>query len=216
MQSIVTVALAAVLAQSPAAPALESAWREQLVQYATAHLEHPAWGVAHARRNYRLTLELARAAKTEVDEEAIFAAAYLHDIGAIEPFRKPGVEHMARALELIDPILAGAGFPMEKAPLVHTIVAHHMYFSDPANLPPSALFFRDADTLDFLGAVGVSRLFALTGKHSWATDIDTAEATIRRNAAELPAKLVTAPARALGATRVAEMQTFLAALEKER
>jgi uncharacterized protein len=214
MNAILAAALAAVVAQA-AAPAPQP-WRAKIERYAAEHLQHPAWGVAHARRNYRLTLQLAAAAGVEVDDDAIFAAAYLHDIGAIEPFSKPGVEHMARALELIDPILSEAGFPMDKAPLVHTIVGHHMYFSDPAGLPPSALYFRDADTLDFLGAVGITRIFALTGKHRWATDIDTAEATLRKHAAELPAKLSTPPGRALGATRLAEMNAFLEQLGAEK
>lgn len=192
------------------------AWRVKVEQYAVAHLEHPAWGVAHARRDYRLSLQLAKAANLQVDDDALYAAAFLHDIGAIEGYSKQGVEHMARALELVDPILAEAGFPAEKLPLVHAIIGHHMYFSDPAGQPAEAVVFRDADTLDFLGTIGVSRIFALTGKHRWAPDIEGAEATIRKNAAELPARLTTAPARTLGAERVAEMNEFLERLKREK
>jgi uncharacterized protein len=191
-------------------------WREKIEQYAKAHLDHPAWGVAHARRNYELTKELARRSKMPIDDDAVYAAAYLHDIGAIEGYSKAGVEHMARALELIDPILIDAGFPKEKLPLVHAIVGNHMYFSDPKGQPDEAVLFRDADTLDFLGAIGVVRIFALTGKHRWAPDIDGAEATVRKNAAELPAKLTTAAAHAIAAARVAEMNDFLARLTAEK
>lgn len=193
----------------------DAPWRAKIAQFATEHLDHPAWGVAHARRDLRLALELARAAKVDVDEDALYAAAYLHDIGAIEGYAKPGVEHMARALELIDPILEEAGFPMAKAPLVHKIVGNHMYFSDPAGLPPEALYFRDADTLDFLGAIGVARIFALTGKHRWAPDVAGAEATVRKNFAELPGKLATPQGRSAGEARVAEMKSFLDALAAE-
>jgi uncharacterized protein len=193
----------------------DAPWREKIAQFAKEHLDHPAWGVAHAKRDLRLATELARAAKVEVDEDALFAAAYLHDIGAIEGYSKTGVEHMARALELIDPILEEAGFPMEKAPLVHKIVGNHMFFSDPAGLPPEALYFRDADTLDFLGAIGIARIFALTAKHRWAPDVAGAEATVRKNFAELPAKLATPQGRAVAVARVAEMKSFLDALAAE-
>jgi hypothetical protein len=139
----------------------------------------------------------------------------LYDIGAIDGYSKPGVEHMARALELIDRILTDAGFPKEKIPLVRTIVSNHMYFSNPSGLPNEAVLFRDADTLDFLPAIGVTRIFALTGKHRWAPDID-AEATIRKNAAELPARLTTAAAREIAVERVHEMNDFLDRLKREK
>jgi uncharacterized protein len=201
----------------PAATELQApTWRAKLEQYAVEHLDHPAWGVAHARRNYVLTKKLAQLSETVIDDDAVFAAAMLHDIGAIEGFSKSGVEHMARALELVDPILAEAGFPQEKVALVRTIISHHMYFSDPAGQPAEAVLFRDADTLDFLGAIGVTRIFALTGKHRWATDIETAEATVRKNAAELPARLTTTAARKIGETRLAEMNEFLAQLGAEK
>jgi len=191
-------------------------WRENLERYAKEHLEHPAWGTAHGHRDYKLTLELAHRSQMKVDDDAVFAAAMLHDIGAIEGFSKPGVEHMARALELIDPILLEAGFPKEKIPLVRTIVSHHMYFSDPTDQPNEAILFRDADTLDFLGTIGLVRIFALTGKHRWATDIDTAEATVRKNATDLPPRLTTPAARAIAAVRVAEMNVLLSQLAKEK
>lgn len=191
-------------------------WRAKVEEFAKAHLDHPAWGVAHAHRDYDLTVQLARKSDAKIDDDAVFAAAMLHDIGAIEGYSKTGVDHMARALELIDPILDDAGFPKEKLPLVHAIVSHHMYYSDPKDQPIEAVLFRDADTLDFLGAIGVVRIFALTGKHRWATDIEVAEATVRKNAAELPAKLTTPAARTIGAERVAEMNEFLARLAGEK
>lgn len=207
------------LGQSPSIDSTANppaAWREKVEHFAVEHLDHPAWGVAHARRNYRLVQQLARATNSAVDDDAIFAAAFLHDIGAIEGYSQPGVEHMARALQLIDPILLDAGFPKEKLPLVRTIVGNHMYFSEPAGLPIEAVLFRDADTLDFLGAIGITRIFALTGKHRWAPDIDAAEATVRKNAAELPARLTTAPAKSIAADRVTEMNVFLARLAEEK
>jgi uncharacterized protein len=200
---------------TPPVQAADAPWRDKVVQFATEHLDHPAWGVAHARRNLRLTLELAKSANVAVDEDAIFASAFLHDIGAIDGYSKPGVEHMVRALELIDPILEEAGFPMAKAPLVHKIVGNHMFFSDPAGLPAEALYFREADTLDFLGAIGIARIFALTGKHRWAPDVAGAEATVRKNFAELPAKLATPQGRAASVARIDEMKRFLDALATE-
>ena len=56
-------------------------WREAVRAFAEPHLQHTAWGPAHARRDYEMTLALARAQGTVVDTDGLYAAAYLHDMG---------------------------------------------------------------------------------------------------------------------------------------
>lgn len=189
-------------------------WRERIRTFAQSNLEHSAWGTGHARRNHLLTLSLARAEGIAVDEEAVYAAAYLHDMGAFPAYAGTDVDHAERAAALVDGILREAGFPMGKAALVRDIVAHHMYYSVPG-ASPEAVLFRDADTLDFLGLVGIARILSVTTRHRWAPDLEGALATIGRHMAELPASLRTASARAEGRKRVARMREFLAVLETE-
>jgi hypothetical protein len=64
-------------------------------------------------------------------------------------------------------VLADLGFPATKAPQVREIARGHMFYAQPGPSPESVLF-RHADTLGFLGAIGIARIVALTGGHRWA------------------------------------------------
>jgi uncharacterized protein len=193
--------------ENPAATAA-APWRDAVRRFAEQHLEHSAWGTAHARRDYDLARRLAAAEGVTVDDDVLWAAAWLHDMGAFAPYAAPGVDHGERAAALVDSVLRDAGFPMEKAPLVRDVVAHHMYYHAPG-ASPEARLFREADTLDFLGAIGVARILSITTRHRWAPDLPAAVETVRKQLLELPPTLATRAARAEGERRVAETRAFL-------
>ena len=65
-----------------------------------------------------MTLDLAREEGMRLDEEAVLAAAYLHDLGALGEYRQPGVDHADRSAQLLAEMLVPRGFPAEKVPLV--------------------------------------------------------------------------------------------------
>jgi uncharacterized protein len=205
---------AASVATVPAVEPSSPSWRDELLAFANAHLQHSAWGTAHAQRNYELTLRLAEAERIPVDTDAIYAAAYLHDMGAFPEFAQAGVDHGVRSGQLVGERLRAIGFPTDKIALVEDIVEHHMYYHTPGT-SPEAVLFRDADTLDFLGVIGVARICSITTRHRWATDLPTAIATIRQNARELPASLHFASARREAEGRVVTMRKFLNAIDAE-
>jgi len=190
-----------------------STWQAQLVALAEQH-PHPAWGPAHCRRVYALTLCLAEQLGCAVERDALFAAAYLHDLGAFAPYRQAGVDHAERSAQVAEELADAAGFPKDRIALVQAVVRGHMFSATPDERP-EAVLFHDADTLEFLGAVGVARILAIVGLDDWTPDLASAVRLLERFARELPACLVTAPARELGAQRVAEMNAFLTALAHE-
>lgn len=187
-------------------------WRERLISFARQH-DHPAWGIAHSERIYRLALTLCEG-QAEVDDDALFAAAYLHDVGAFAAFREDGVDHAERAHTLIPRLLADFGFPAEKAIAVQAIARGHMFSARPAPRV-EAVALHDADTLDFLGAVGIARLLAIVRLSDWTPDLRSAVERIERFARELPACLYTPRARLIAAARVRETEAFLSALADE-
>lgn len=208
------------LALASAAPAATPArhapadWRTAIREFAESHLQHTAWGPAHARRDYEMTLRLARAEGVAVDEEALYAAAYLHDMGGLPPYAKPGVDHGDRSAQLADSILQAAGFPMAKAPLVKEIIDHHQYYRPPDTLTV-AILFRDADILDFMGAIDVARIVSLTGREAFVPDLPHAVEVVRKQMVEMPARLQTPAAKREGERRAAEMKAYLDALSAE-
>jgi len=198
----------------PARPAARADWREPLRAFAESHLQHTAWGPAHARRDYEMTRALARAEGITVDDDALYAAAYLHDMGGLPPYAKPGVDHGDRSAQLADSVLRAVGFPMAKAELAKEIMSHHQYYRPPDTLAV-AILFRDADILDFLGAIDVARIVSLTTRESLAPDLPHAIAVIRKQMVEMPARLQSESAKREGEKRVREMQQFLDALSAE-
>ncbi len=199
---------------TPAGIALDAPWKQAVFTFATEKLQHSAWGVSHSERDYLVATRLAAESKLEIDSDVLFAAAFLHDVGAFEAWRKDGVDHTDRAAEVVPEILASAGFPAAKVAAVQEAVRNHMYYSQGA-MRPEAIVLRDADTVDFLGAIGVARIVSLTTRHRWATDLDTALKTLDGFAKDLPGRVSTNAGRKIANERAAEMTALLATLRTE-
>ncbi len=189
-------------------------WRDHIRAFAEAHLQHTAWGPAHGRRDYSITMALAKAEGIAVDTDALYAAAYLHDMGGLPPYAIPGVDHGDRGIQVVDTVLREAGFPMEKSALVKEIIDHHQYYRPPDTMAV-AILFRDADILDFMGAIDIARIVSLTTREQFTSDLPHAIEVIRRQMSDMPARLQTAAAKREGQKRVVEMQQFLDALAQE-
>ncbi len=188
-------------------------WKERLSEHCR-RFPHPAWGPGHARRVYDLALQIASAEGANVDADVLFAAACLHDMGAFDPYRRPGVDHAERSAQVAPGILVEAGFPEPGVGLVCEIIRGHMFYAEPCD-SLEATVFHDADVLDFLGAVGVARVLSIVGIDDWTPDLPTAVGLLRRFSRELPGTLRTASARCIGEERRLEMLAFLDALDRE-
>jgi uncharacterized protein len=189
-------------------------WRDHIRAFAEAHLQHTAWGPAHGRRDYAMTMALAKAEGIAVDTDAVYAAAYLHDMGGLPPYAIPGVDHGDRGIQVVDTVLREAGFPMEKAALAKEIIDHHQYYRPPDTVAV-AILFRDADILDFMGAIDVVRIVSLTARENFTPDLPHAIDVIRQQLHDMPGRLQTAAAKREGQRRALEMQQFLDALAQE-
>jgi uncharacterized protein len=188
---------------------LDAPWKVTIYQLARTTFKHPAWGWQHSERNYRVALQLAQGDGLPVDGDVLFAASFLHDMGAFQPCADPKMEHGDCAALESEAILRSAGFPMQKYAAAER---GHMYYRDPGT-QPEAIVLHDADSLDFLGAIGAARMLALTG--SAKPDFAPAVKSLRSFLNDIPPKLVTRTARAMAAVRVAEMRHFLDALNRE-
>jgi len=195
---------------------LDADWKVKTYEFATRNAVHVAWGRAHSERNYLLSLVLAESEGWKVDEDVLFAAAFFHDIGAIAPFRKEGVEHEPRSVEVMLPLLRSYGFPERKLAAVRDVVLEHMYYHESAPRSRESKVFHDADALDFLGEIGIVRIVALSSiGHAWAPDLPGAIHTLQGWMGELPPKLATESAKRLASARIAGMLPFFQALDTQ-
>lgn len=191
---------------------LDAPWKVTIYTLAHTTFKHPAWGWQHSERNYRIALQLAQGDNLQVDTDVLFAAAFLHDMAAFKPCSDPKMEHGDCAAIESEAILRAAGFPMQKYASVAAAERGHMYYRDPGTIP-EAIVLHDADSLDFLGAIGAARMISLTGAQK--PDFGGAVKSLRSFIKDIPPKLVTRTAKTMGAARVAELQAFLDAVDRE-
>ena len=204
--------LAAALPAVAAAPAAQD-WRASVRELALSHFKNPAWGYSHCLRDYALAKEMAAADHVAIDDDVLYAAAYLHDMAAFPPWEDVKLDHSDVGARVVDTVLKGTGFPMEKIEAVRGAIRTHMYYRDPVGA--EALYLHDADALDWLGAIGVARIMALVDPHGGNPDAPKAVAMLTDNLNKVPSRVLSPAGRARVPERKAELEKFLSDLKRE-
>lgn len=191
---------------------VETMWRDG-VMARIGELSHPAWGPEHCRRLYVLARDIAQQEEPGLDDDVLFAAAWLHDAGTFGQFACDAEppECAARAAERI---LADAGMAFEKIPLATRIIRQHSLNGDKPQTPEAGVL-RDADMLEFLGAVGLMRLLSIVELEDWVPDSRAALSLAMQFADDFPPKLIYDTSRRIAEQRVAETLDFIGALSYE-
>jgi len=197
------------------APTIEHSgdWRGAVHRFVDANLKHPAWGLSHSMRDYALAKELAAADRVALDDDVLYAAAYLHDVAAFAPFRRTFADHQDQGARIVESLLAGTGFPMSKIEAVRAAIRTHMDERDP--IGPEAIYLHDADALDWLGAIGVARVFGLVDPNGGDPDGLSAAKRLEETLATIPARIVSKAGQARAPHRVLELEQFLRDLRAE-
>lgn len=95
----------------------------------------------------------------------IWAAVALHDIGQ-ERERRFGGDHALIGATLAEELLTDSLFPQHYIPAVQQAIREHRMTGGiiPQTLEGRILY--DADKLDILGAIGIGRLYCITGRYN--------------------------------------------------
>lgn len=172
---------------------------------------------SHQPRLYHLACTLG--AGTSFDDDILFAAAWMHDLGVFvghrpeDPGELASWDHLTYALRVVPGILSQAGFPAEKIPGVLEAIRTHLPSGEPTT--PEAVLLRDADILEQLGAVGILRTVCKIGRDTRFNTFPDALRSLKRAVEQLPTQLKTPAARSLAEPRIALLRTFLASAEVE-
>jgi len=194
----------------------EPAYREALRQYIRQEAR-PVDKFSHQPRLYHLACQVG--AGLGYDDDVLFAAAWLHDLGVFvghrpeEPQALAGWDHVAYAVEHAPALLQQFGFPPAKIPAVLAAIQSHMPQNTPLN--PEGEILRDADILEQLGAVGVVRMLAKVGRDTRYPTCAAAIAVLRKNLETLPGQIRLPSARRLAQARIQLLRDFLAAADAE-
>jgi len=199
----------------PAAPS-QSGYRQAIVDFIRANAR-PADKFSHQPRVYRLATRLA--GEQPFDDDVLFAAAWMHDLGVFighrpeDPVALANWDHLAYTCRETPPILERLGFPTENIPAVIEAIRGHLPTSTPTTWEGTLL--RDADILEQLGAIAVLRTVSKVGRDTRFVRFADALASLRRSAERLPAQLHLAAAQTLATPRLQALQAFVAAAAAE-
>lgn len=197
---------------TPTGIILDTSWKEKVNEFAVANVIHPSWGYSHAERNFHNTKWIAEKEGFKIDEDVLFAAAFLHDVGGLPKFEKEGVDHGVRSAEVGIPLLRTWGFPEEKLHQVEELIIGHIYYG-PTPQHPWAKAFRDADMLDFLGVMGVARIMAATPELGSYPTIKNSVNTLHSLMSKIKYNFSYPSSKAESEKRIKESQGFLKKLE---
>jgi uncharacterized protein len=194
----------------------QSGYREAIVGYIRAQAKPPD-KFSHQPRLYQLAKRLAEG--QPYDDDVLYAAAWMHDLGVFighrpeDPAALAAWDHIAYVARQVPPILRQFGFPEAKIAAVIEAIRTHLPSTRPTSFEGTLL--RDADILEQLGAIAILRTVSKVGRDTRFVCYSDAVRVLRRNVEELPAQLRFASAHRLAAPRVEALKAFLAAAEAE-
>jgi len=177
----------------------------------------PVEKYGHQPRLYALTRQIAW--DLNYDDDVVFAAAWLHDLGVFvghrpeDPAELAKWDHVRYTCERAPQILADAGFPAEKVQAVITVVREHQPHDQPTSIESTVL--RDADILEQLGGIGILRTVCKVGRDTRYSTFTDAIETLRKNLQVLPGKIHLENAKRLAEPRIAALKSFLEAIDSE-
>ena len=117
------------------------------------------WGLAHVKRVLHL-IDLI-GFDLSFDRFALTIATYLHDWAAFPRYRQAGIGHALRSRQLAEAeILPQMNLPATTRPIIMEAIERHDYRDLRPVSSLEALLLREADFLDFLGVIGLTREFA--------------------------------------------------------
>jgi len=171
----------------------------------------------HQPRLYELTRVIGE--EFTYDDDIVFAAAWLHDLGVFvgnrpeDPKLLGRWDHVAYACERVPLILGEAGFPEHKIPAVLDAIRTHQPKDDPQTI--EAVILRDADILEQLGAIGLLRAISKVGRDTRYSRFSDVLPVMRSALAELPPRLRTERAKALAPPRIQLLREFIEAVDRD-
>jgi uncharacterized protein len=194
----------------------QPAYRQAIVDYIRAQANPPD-KFSHQPRLYALAAALADG--RPFDDDVLYAAAWLHDLGVFighrphDPNALAAWDSVAYAMNQAPSVLTRLGFPLEKIPAVVEAIRTHQPSGRPVTLEGQLL--RDADILEQLGAISILRTVSKVGRDTRFVRFSDALRVLRGSLESLPRQIQFESTRRLAAPRIEALKSFLASAEAE-
>lgn len=192
------------------------AWRKSVTDYIRAEAL-PLDKFGHQPRLYALASNLGEG--MGFDDDILFAAVWMHDLGVFighrpkDPADLARWDHVPYTIARTRELLTGWGFPAEKLDGVADAIRTHQPHDEPAGT--EAVLLRDADILEQLGAIGALRTFVKVGRDTRYPTFSSALPVLEKAVKLLPGLLRLDAARHLAKPRIQALQALIAAINSE-
>ncbi|MDN2486205.1 phosphohydrolase [Kosakonia sacchari] len=140
-------------------------WQHRFDQWISQHFNHgdAAHDVSHFRRVWKTAQTLMQG--QQVDALVVLTACYFHDIVSFAKNHPQRHQSSVLAAEKTAAILESEfpDFPQNAVAGVRHAIEAHSFSADIAPQTLEAKIVQDADRLESLGAIGLARVFAVSG-----------------------------------------------------
>ncbi len=191
-------------------------FRELIAEYIRREAK-PAEKFGHQPRLYALTCLVGE--NQIYDDDVVYAAAWLHDLGVFIGHRPENPELLAHwnntvyAMQQAPDILEKFGFPTAKIPAVVEAIRTHQPAEQPITIEGEIL--RDADILEQLGSVGILRTVCKVGRDTRFQTFTAAVNSLQSAWNNLPEQLHLDSSRKLAESKVKTLRSFLDGIAEE-
>ena len=184
--------------------------------------------IDHTMRVYKMCMHIAKTEKCDI--EILSLAAMLHDIGRIEQDESKGkICHAEIGAKKARKIMEKYEVDGETVDKVVHCIATHRYRGNKKPESTEAKILYDADKLDSIGAIGISRAFVFAGEigakvHNKNIDVEKTKSYTEEDTAYreflvklrfIKGKMLTKEGRKIAEERHVFMETFFDRLNKE-
>jgi uncharacterized protein len=194
----------------------KNGWREAVVAYIDAEAQ-PRDKFGHQPRVYALATRIGEG--LEYDDDILFAAAWMHDLGVFVGHRPKDQreleswDHVPYTIQRSRELLSGWGFPTVKLEGVAEAIRTHRPMDEPVHI--EAIILRDADILEQLGAIGIMRAVAKVGRDSRYPTFSSVLPVLNDAVNHLLGKTRLITATSMAKSRIELLRSFISAIEVE-
>jgi uncharacterized protein len=195
---------------------MTSNWRTSVIEYIRAEAT-PVDKYGHQPRLYALATEIGSG--MHYDDDILFAAAWMHDLGVFlghrpqDPGQLSRWDHVPYTIQRSRELLSKWGFPPQKLDGVAEAILHHQPKDEPTTV--EATLLRDADILEQLGAIGILRAAAKVGRDTRYPTFTSILPVLASAAEHLAEKTRLTQTKVIAQSRAEMLRSFLVAVSIE-
>lgn len=191
-------------------------WRESVIEYIRIEAR-PEDKFGHQPRLYALARTIGQ--DMDYDDDVLFAAAWMHDLGVFSGHRPEDPEQLSRwdhvpyTIHRSIELLTGWGFPKEKLDAVAEAIQKHQVKDEPTTV--EGMLLRDADILEQLGAIGILRAVVKVGRDSRYPTFSSILPVLNYSVNHLTHQTRLIRSKAMAESRAEMLRSFLSAIYDE-